>query len=343
MALINYLFTSIKPIHQYIRADTCTYFGWFNGVSRCNYKPDLFQHKLICSTVDEVLKSGCDNLEWDECMDRSAINLHNLNSTIYLMWSGGIDSTGILIAILKNWPEQDLERVTILLSRESIEEFPGFYSQFIFPNFKILNSITSNLEELARMGYIVTGEPADQLLGMGIIKKMISIYGIEVVTSDWKKIAELFFHAESGKTVPASKIVETYIPLVEECPWKIQSYFEFLWWINFSLKYQHVLVRSFGYGNWKDPKFYFSKMIHFYNTDEFNMWSINNVQKYLLDKDNKKLPKEYIIDFTNIDSLKKQRKRSSLQNTWIGKPVNIALNDNWDFVNFKEVVNERKL
>lgn len=335
MALIAYLFNSIKPIHQYIRQDACTIIPWGQGVSRCNYKPDIFNHKLICNSVDQVLESNCDSLGWDECMDRKAIELHQLNSKIYLMWSGGIDSTGVLVSILKNWPKQDLERVTVLLSRESIAEAGGLYSTLVFPNFKTLNSMTVNLEDLARDGYIVTGEPADQLLGFGQIKRMLIKYGEDVIVGDWKKYAELYFAAETGKTVPASVILDNYIPLVDECPWKIKSYFEFLWWMNFSFKYQYTLTRFLSYGEWNNPKFFYSKLIHFYNTDEFNFWSINNVQAYLFDKDYKKLPKNYIIEFTGIDTYRKKLKRASLQNTWIGQKVNIAIDDNWQFVDFK--------
>jgi hypothetical protein len=339
MALIGYLFNSVKPIYSEIRRDACTLVPWSMGVSRCNYKPDIFNHKLICNTVEEVLSSNCERLDWSECMDKKAIELHQLNSKIYLMWSGGIDSTGVLVSILKNWPKQDLERVTILLSRESIQEAGGLYSKLVFPNFKTLNSMVVDLEKLATDGYIVTGEPADQLFGFGQITRMLIKYGEDVILGDWKKYAGLYFASEKDKAVPPNYILENYIPLVDECPWKIKSYFEFLWWMNFSFKYQYTLTRFLSYGEWRDPKFFYSKLIHFYDTNEFNYWSINNVQKYLLDKDNKKVPKNYIIEVTKIDAYRKKSKKASLQNTWIGKKVNIAINDNWEFVDFNGVLN----
>jgi hypothetical protein len=273
-------------------------------------------------------------------MDRQSIDLLNLNSKIYIMWSGGIDSTGVIVSILKNWPRQEFERVTVLLSRETLEESGGLYSKLIHSNFKTLNSMTTNLEELAKDGYIVTGEPADQLLGFGQIKRMMIRYGDEVITGDWKKYAELFFALEIGKTVPAQKIVETYIPLVDECPWKINTYFEFLWWVNFSFKYQYTLTRFLSYGTWNNPEFFYKKQIHFFNTLEFNSWSINNVQKYLLDNDNKQIAKKYIIDYTDITSYEKKNKFASLQNTWYGQRVNIAIDENWNFINFRRLVDD---
>ena len=340
MALLGYLFYSFKPIGRYIRPDSCTMYPWGSGVSRCKYKPDIFNHTLICSTVDEILASNCKNLSWDECMDTRAMELHQLNSKIYLMWSGGIDSTGVLVSILKNWPAQDLERVTVILSRECIEEAGGLYGKLIHPNFKILNSMLVNLEDLAQDGYIVTGEPADQLIGVpGAVRRIGAKYGTDVATGDWKKYAELYFALE-GKSIPAGKIVETYAPLVEECPWKIKTFYEFMWWMNFSYKYQHVLLRSLGHGIWNNPKFFYSKLIHFFNTDEFNYWSINNIQQWLSTPNNKMLANDYIIKFTGIVSYARKTKEPSLQNTWSGTQINIAINDNWEFIDFKGLAND---
>jgi hypothetical protein len=113
-----------------------------------------------------------------------------------------------------------------------------------------------------------------------------------------------------------------------------------MWWMNFSYKYQHVLLRSLAHGTWGNPKFFYSKLIHFFNTDEFNYWSINNVQQFLSTSNNKMLANNYIIKFTGIESYARKTKQPSLQNTWSGTQINIAINDNWEFIDFKGLAND---
>ena len=67
--------------------------------------------------------------------DRRAIelikNAKDTNRNIIVMWSGGIDSTFVLTAILKNISEADQELITVLLTTHSISDNPDFYFKFL--------------------------------------------------------------------------------------------------------------------------------------------------------------------------------------------------------------------
>jgi PP-loop superfamily ATP-utilizing enzyme len=47
------------------------------------------------------------------------------------MYSGGIDSTLVIISLLKNASEEERNNITILLSENSIGENPNFYKDHI--------------------------------------------------------------------------------------------------------------------------------------------------------------------------------------------------------------------
>ena len=55
----------------------------------------------------------------------------SLDALLYAFWSGGIDSTCLLISLLKNATAAQKERIVVLLSEESITEYPLFYHQHL--------------------------------------------------------------------------------------------------------------------------------------------------------------------------------------------------------------------
>ena len=136
----------------------------FQGVSRLKYKPDIFDCKLVCKTIQEVLDAKNNNYSWGEIMDRRALDLLKLNSKIYVTWSGGVDSTGILVSILKNWPEADLSRVVVLCNVYSAEEYPEFFNTIV-KKFQV-KLIETFLEQYTYDGYLVHGDAGgDQIWG----------------------------------------------------------------------------------------------------------------------------------------------------------------------------------
>lgn len=54
-----------------------------------------------------------------------------LGSSIYVLWSGGIDSTLVLVSLLKNASTAQKKNIVVLLSEESIGENPRFYQEHI--------------------------------------------------------------------------------------------------------------------------------------------------------------------------------------------------------------------
>ena len=54
-----------------------------------------------------------------------------LDVSLYSFWSGGIDSTCVLVSLLKNASASQKERIVVLMSEESISENPNFYRDHV--------------------------------------------------------------------------------------------------------------------------------------------------------------------------------------------------------------------
>ena len=81
---------------------------------------------------DPVPTVGKFNKTWEECSMDAAKNLWRLGKPIELFWSGGIDSSGALIALLETKSNSDM--LNIRYTKDSIEEFPSVsYTHLTLP------------------------------------------------------------------------------------------------------------------------------------------------------------------------------------------------------------------
>ena len=69
------------------------------------------------------------NKSWEECCMEAAKNLWKLKKPIELFWSGGIDSSGALIALLETKSKSDI--LNIRYTQDSIDEFPLMWEKMV--------------------------------------------------------------------------------------------------------------------------------------------------------------------------------------------------------------------
>ncbi|MCS5590598.1 MAG: hypothetical protein NZ824_11600 [Candidatus Thioglobus sp.] len=250
-----------------------------------DYKVDY--HKVCDDKAIEIL---------DEC--------RRDNKDLRVSWSGGIDSTNALSAILKHWdsyPEVDL---VVCLNQKSIDEYPWFYEKYLgaFNKIKIL---MGDVQELAHLGenealglnmakdvgngkdyVIVTGELGDQVFGAKILINDIKENGTDGLVN--KPYEEVF-----------SPDINTFIkPLVDAMPkdWP-RDCGNVMHWLNFTLKWQWCQLRMFMM-----YPIEYKKYRHFYDSDGFQQWTMQNdmsvkMPNYDL-KRYKEVAKRYIADYT---------------------------------------------
>ena len=82
--------------------------------------------------IPKIIKQS---LNITSVMDSVAVDLElvmkDTDKPVYLFWSGGIDSTAILVSILRVWSQDSLKNLTVLLDRRSCIENSYFYHKFI--------------------------------------------------------------------------------------------------------------------------------------------------------------------------------------------------------------------
>jgi hypothetical protein len=88
------------------------------------------------------------NLTFNEVSDQAALHIKSLIASTgkdcVLFYSGGIDSTVVLVSLLKNLTSEELTKIKLALSSESVIENPHFYNKFIKDKIQTIDA-TGNL------------------------------------------------------------------------------------------------------------------------------------------------------------------------------------------------------
>lgn len=225
---------------------------------------------------------------FEELCDRRARDLLDragkLDSDVRVMWSGGIDSTLLLISFLKSARKEEKERIVVLLTEESIAENPLFYRDHIRGKLRV-DASSSFTYLLGTKHLIIGGEHNDQLFGSDMVGKLITRFGPECIHAPYnREMMFTFFDAKLDDPASTDFYLNLFERLKKASPVPIRSNFEFLWWINFSLKWQSVFMRMLTYVAERnaphiDRDYIETRYVHFYGTDDFQLWSLNNPDK----------------------------------------------------------------
>lgn len=259
----------------------------------------------------------------DICNERACELLaraDKLGTTLHVFYSGGIDSTLLLISLLKNASVPQKENIVILLSGESITENPNFYRDHIHGKLRT-DSVNKFPQLLGSRDMFVGGEHNDQLFGSDMMGKLIIKFGPSIIQQPYKR--ETFF-AMFNESLNDAEGTNFYLDLFERlkdaAPVPIETNQDYLWWINFSLKWQTVFMRMLCRVSPRnvsriDEAYITTNYNQFYNTDDFQLWSMNNMDKKIKDRWNtyKWVCKDIIYDYTkDADYRDNKIKRGSL-------------------------------
>jgi hypothetical protein len=190
-------------------------------------------------------------------INRRANELKNslAGKTIYLMWSGGIDSTTAFYALVAANVE-----FTVLMSDTSYREYPALAAKITtnsIPGVSWSDIFTTIPTIDFANSVIVTGEGGDQCLGSHMFSKM----DYETRVSPYKDYIPADFLTYTDPIV--SQVVDN----LETC-----TAGQYVWAINFTLKYAKALSRIKNHFGGLETASY----EHFYDTDYFQQWAMNN-------------------------------------------------------------------
>lgn len=211
---------------------------------------------------------------------------------IRVLWSGGIDSTAVVIALLKAL-DGDTSRLEIAYTTASWWEYRRFYKMLKKQGIT-LTKIKRIQDALTPTHLTISGEHGDQIFG--------SMLAADLKPTDfhapWEGVLTPVIAEKLGRK-DAREALGYLEQQSQACPIRIDSAFDMLWWWNFSLKWQLVSERmraplpdDVRIGS--APRLH-----HFFRTKDFQRWALANPDKRVReDWASYKWPlKDYILDF----------------------------------------------
>lgn len=226
------------------------------------------------------------NMTYEECCNSRAQELvelsRKLDKKITLFYSGGIDSTLLVVTFMKLLsPEEFKSRIEIALSWNSINENPNFYYNYIRPIGNIVPSEGfGNMFDGSTI--IVAGEHNDQLFGSDIIgraaNRVSDFYELHKPYSRAHVVGYLKLSMDEGYANFFFDLIDGHI---KQAPCEISTNFHFWWWLNFSFKWQNVFFRMLfrtnkAHRSTVNQLFVDNYFHHFYSTTNFQKWSMLN-------------------------------------------------------------------
>lgn len=219
----------------------------------------------------------------------------------YVCWSGGIDSTAILVSLLKTCDQDFFKNLTVLLGKNIHQENSYFYHHFVkdhidcqdIDEFRI---DASNYDKII----VVDGEAGNQIMGHAASYKLLYFNQEDVLDQDWKSIKDLT-KIYTGSTDFHHQLIQQSIT---HAPLPITTVYDYFWWLGFNFKFDDVLLRKMlSYAKYLDCEqsddFWNHGLYRFYSHDLMQQWSMItlDLRRVTCKKTPKYEQKKYIVEF----------------------------------------------
>ena len=199
----------------------------------------------------------------EELINLRALELWDIGKPIRVWWSGGIDSTCVIVSLLKTM-RLDTDLI-VYLSKASVKENPGFYDLLVNKKIKLEwhsdeNYIYDNDELWNGQTINVNGNGGDELF----------------LAPPTSMSMEEFFKIKDQNWIHIMKdrnMLETAEKYIDMCPYKPETCWELLWWFNRSI--DDLSTRYISPRYLKDPSVHHLEYPFFY-TDYFEKWALSN-------------------------------------------------------------------
>lgn len=220
-----------------------------------------FSNWRISKTLSYPFPASGSTMSFDDIVNYRAADILNLadkhNKELYIMYSGGVDSTLVVISLL--WAAKYKDILHIVFTDNSIEENPTFYKTLEKEGIDLINVPMGELADyqlrIHNTDYTVTGWCGDQLFG-SIINQY---YPDSFYFSDWRE------WVREDTAIQQFESAFTYYGL------PIKTFGEFTWFMNFSSKWN--IVKNFDtlYSG-----IHTGNMISFFDHPYFEDWCVSN-------------------------------------------------------------------
>ncbi len=276
-------------------------------------------------TVVDTIPADRTTLSFAEICDAVAQDIVHRARTedrpIRLLWSGGIDSTVAIVALLKALPKEEYYRLEPLLSMISINEYPLFFRKYILHQLSYRHVLPPITNHFGTRELVVTGEHGDQLFGSD---KLLPLITNGLSQEQWEDVLPLHLFEKFGRSGKVDKLMNYLAPQIAASPVPIKTTFELFWWLNYSVKWQQVSLRLPIFSFRSDVRELYDRTHHFFRDSRFQQWSIGNHPQRACTRsvDYKLVAKEYIHAFTGDAAyLMTKTKEPSLKHVILDRDV----------------------
>lgn len=269
----------------------------------------------ITDNIDLSMKF---NQRLSDVSDMRAMDFLNLivqtNKRLSIFWSGGIDSTLIIAAIIKNFPRYLLDQIDIYMNHYSFFENPDFFYRVIMQNnLRCINVDSVNEEKLESIfsnSIVTDGEPADKLWVVQVGLSYFYKYGESNFSSSFFKGKQQFveFLQSHCSERQANFYYDYVVNNIKDVNAPVESMADLFWWINYNYHWIGHLMGWYMRHRHKNNKTWelYQKNYHaWYNTAEYQYWSFNDTKKDRVIFENigqyKIEAKQYIYDIFKND------------------------------------------
>lgn len=241
-------------------------------------------------------------LTLDQCFEHKVNQLVNTNQNLNLLWSGGIDSTAMLVGFLKHC--NNLDQIRVLYSTNSIKENPFFYLLLQKnPKIQLIELGGDTYLNQTLDGLFITADGADDITA-SLDQSFFDEIGYTGLHKPWQ---DLFF--EKTKNVEFINFCEEYFKLSGR---DITTVLESRWWFYTGCKIQKFPRQMNGFCHDYQPF-----VIGFYDCYEFEHYAFFNMDLIIPNnnyKSYKQFLKDYIYEYDrNLDYCTQKEKVNSTQ------------------------------
>lgn len=240
----------------------------------------------------------------NQLIDERAQQLLAKGKTVYVLYSGGVDSTTVVTALLKNNKQQG--NVHVVGTQESVNENPNF-ARFLADHnvpFHIAqwNEIIPFIE--CQKDYIVTnGWGADQLFHFGMTSRRQDLFNLDWIQATrvvYEERGLLDYWKYSSNSI---EIIREYLDHVFPAPIRTFSYYCWFW--NFCMKYTFIRNVTSMEAN---SEYLRNNNYPFFITPQFSNWAASRWEWFLHNnyssaRQYKPELKAYTVDYTKDESL----------------------------------------
>lgn len=220
------------------------------------------RYNLVTSPIPSIPTNF--NKTFETICNERAAELVSTGKTLLVAWSGGIDSTCVLVSILNAATNKD--QIKVVFESRAIAENESFYNNHIKDKLtcQIQDEFWVESFKPAEDELLITGDNIGQIFGMSAVSFMDNRY------DNWQDHVATKY---SGAKLDF--FMEKSAPFLAKCPFEVNTIFDLYWWITFNIRWTHSQVRMLRFTS-SYTKEQFERNVSFFSSDDFQIWSMIN-------------------------------------------------------------------